>query len=111
MINSKFNVNKLFKYLNFKVEAIEKSVIASDGHLKVNILLDYMRGSRGHKNSRKMLQPLLKQQWADNIKVHLYHTPKLRGLLKKFIPNRFNELIGLQHMKVYIFDDSLIISG
>ncbi|XP_057341735.1 CDP-diacylglycerol--glycerol-3-phosphate 3-phosphatidyltransferase, mitochondrial isoform X1 [Microplitis mediator] len=93
------------------VEAIEKSVIASNGQLKVNILLDYMRGSRGQNNSRKMLEPLLNKQWADNIKVHLYHTPKLRGLLKKFIPNRFNELIGLQHMKVYIFDDSLIISG
>ncbi|XP_074099108.1 phosphatidylglycerophosphate synthase 1 [Cotesia typhae] len=93
------------------VQAIEKSVNSSNGHLKVNILLDYMRGSRGQNNSRTMLEPLLKSQWVDNIKIHLYHTPKLRGLLKKFIPNRFNELIGLQHMKVYIFDDSLIISG
>ncbi|KAK0162344.1 hypothetical protein PV327_008689 [Microctonus hyperodae] len=93
------------------VKAIEESVIASDGKVKVNILLDYMRGSRGKKNSRKMLEPLLKENCVDSCKICLYHTPKLRGVLKTIIPNRFNELIGLQHMKVYIFDDSLIISG
>lgn len=70
-----------------------------------------MRGSRGKNNSRKILEPLLKNKCVDNCKISLYHTPKLRGILKTVIPNRFNELIGLQHMKIYIFDDSLIISG
>lgn len=45
------------------------------------------------------------------IKVFLYHTPKLRGLLRWLLPERYNELIGIQHMKLYIFDDSIIISG
>ncbi|KAJ8957415.1 hypothetical protein NQ318_004895 [Aromia moschata] len=78
--------------------------------LKVNVLLDYTRGSRFENNSRTMLQPLL-QQNDTNCQVSLYHTPALRGLIKKHTPNRWNELLGLQHMKLYIFDDTMIISG
>lgn len=35
----------------------------------------------------------------------------MMGVLKKFLPERVNEIIGLQHMKFFIFDDSIIISG
>jgi len=41
----------------------------------------------------------------------MYHTPDLSGMLKKIMPARFNEGIGLMHMKVYAFDDTLIMSG
>ncbi|RXN02186.1 CDP-diacylglycerol--glycerol-3-phosphate 3-phosphatidyltransferase, mitochondrial [Acipenser ruthenus] len=78
--------------------------------LKVSILLDYSRGSRGKKNSRSMLLPLL-QRFPGQMRVSLYHTPDLRGVLKTLVPERFNETIGLQHIKVYVFDDNLIISG
>ncbi|KAK6479724.1 CDP-diacylglycerol--glycerol-3-phosphate 3-phosphatidyltransferase [Huso huso] len=78
--------------------------------LKVSILLDYSRGSRGKKNSRSMLLPLL-QRFPGQMRISLYHTPDLRGVLKTLVPERFNETIGLQHIKVYVFDDSLIISG
>lgn len=90
---------------------MKKAVVRSNGDLEVNILLDYMRGSRGKPNSRMILEPLLEDDCAKSCKIHLYHTPRLRGVLKSIMPNRFNELIGLQHMKIYIFDDSLIISG
>ncbi|KAF7989769.1 hypothetical protein HCN44_008443 [Aphidius gifuensis] len=95
------------------VESMKKAVISTNGNIEINILLDYMRGSRGKINSRMMLKPLLEDDndGPDNCKIYLYHTPKLRGVLKSVMPNRFNELIGLQHMKIYIFDDSLIISG
>ncbi|XP_051792511.1 CDP-diacylglycerol--glycerol-3-phosphate 3-phosphatidyltransferase, mitochondrial isoform X2 [Erpetoichthys calabaricus] len=78
--------------------------------LQVSILLDYTRGSRGKINSRTILLPLLKK-FPHQLRVSLYHTPDLRGLLKLLVPERFNETIGLQHIKVYLFDDSLIISG
>ncbi|XP_034934083.1 CDP-diacylglycerol--glycerol-3-phosphate 3-phosphatidyltransferase, mitochondrial [Chelonus insularis] len=93
------------------IKAIEQSLVNSNGKVKVNILLDYMRGTRGQTNSVKMLEPLLKNKYVDSCSISLYHTPKLKGLLKLILPNRFNELIGLQHMKIYIFDDSVIISG
>ncbi|CAH1795231.1 unnamed protein product, partial [Owenia fusiformis] len=81
----------------------------NNGNLKVDILLDHTRGSRGKVNSRTMLLPLL--QDFENVSVALYHTPDLRGWLRRVMPEKFNETIGLQHMKIYLFDDTLIISG
>ncbi|XP_040438173.1 CDP-diacylglycerol--glycerol-3-phosphate 3-phosphatidyltransferase, mitochondrial isoform X2 [Falco naumanni] len=92
-------------------ETLEKSLQAKgSSNLRVSILLDYTRGSRGRKNSRTMLIPLL-QRFPDQVRVSLFHTPNLRGLLRLLIPERFNETIGLQHIKVYLFDDNVILSG
>ncbi|KAG8507477.1 CDP-diacylglycerol--glycerol-3-phosphate 3-phosphatidyltransferase, mitochondrial, partial [Galemys pyrenaicus] len=91
--------------------ALEKSLQARfPSDLKVSILLDFTRGSRGRKNSRTMLLPLL-QRFPEQVRVSLFHTPHLRGLLRLLIPERFNETIGLQHIKVYLFDNSVILSG
>ena len=57
-----------------------------------------------------MLLPLINES-CGNVNVALFHTPHLRGLLKTFIPERFNETIGLSHLKVYLFDNDVIISG
>ncbi|CAK9802027.1 CDP-diacylglycerol--glycerol-3-phosphate 3-phosphatidyltransferase, mitochondrial [Anthophora plagiata] len=93
------------------VNAIGQALSTSNGNVEVNILLDFMRGSRGELNSRKMLKPLLNGKYGHCCQVFLYHTPKLHGLLKTIIPDRFNELVGLQHMKLYMIDDDIIISG
>lgn len=77
--------------------------------LRINILLDYTRGTRGKKNSKAMLMPLLRQ--SSNCNLSLYHTPSLRGITKRLAPARWNELLGLQHMKLYLFDDIVVISG
>ncbi|XP_077710559.1 CDP-diacylglycerol--glycerol-3-phosphate 3-phosphatidyltransferase, mitochondrial isoform X2 [Canis aureus] len=90
---------------------LEKSLQAKfPSDLKVSILLDFTRGSRGRKNSRTMLLPLL-QRFPEQVRVSLFHTPNLRGLLRLLIPERFNETIGLQHIKVYLFDNNIILSG
>uniref|UniRef100_A0A3Q4MHL7 CDP-diacylglycerol--glycerol-3-phosphate 3-phosphatidyltransferase n=1 Tax=Neolamprologus brichardi TaxID=32507 RepID=A0A3Q4MHL7_NEOBR len=92
-------------------EALQRSQDNSQSpNLKVSVLLDYTRGSRGKINSRTMLLPLL-QRFTSQMRVSLYHTPDLRGLLRLLVPQRFNETIGVQHIKVYLFDDSIIISG
>uniref|UniRef100_A0A3B4UKU3 CDP-diacylglycerol--glycerol-3-phosphate 3-phosphatidyltransferase n=1 Tax=Seriola dumerili TaxID=41447 RepID=A0A3B4UKU3_SERDU len=92
-------------------EALQRSQDNSHSpDLKVSVLLDYTRGSRGQINSRTMLLPLL-QRFSSQMRVSLYHTPDLRGLLRLLVPQRFNETIGVQHIKVYLFDDSIIISG
>lgn len=77
--------------------------------LKINILVDHSRGSRSEVNSRTMLLPLLHMNELCHIS--LYHSPVLRGFLKKFLSSPLDELVGIQHMKIYIFDDVLIISG
>lgn len=59
-----------------------------------------------------MLQDLVSQYGAgERFRLGLYHTPNLRGLLRAVGPERFNEVMGLQHMKIYLFDDSLVLSG
>ncbi|XP_053309022.1 CDP-diacylglycerol--glycerol-3-phosphate 3-phosphatidyltransferase, mitochondrial [Spea bombifrons] len=93
------------------VDAIEETLRSPESSdLRVSILLDFTRGSRGRKNSRTMLLPLLRR-FPDQVRVSLFHTPNLRGLLRLLTPERFNETIGLQHMKVYLFDDNVILSG
>lgn len=90
------------------VDCLERSLQATD--LKVSILLDFTRGSRGQRNSRTMLLPLLRR-FPERVRVSLFHTPHLRGLLRRLLPERFNETIGLQHIKAYVFDSSLVLSG
>lgn len=57
-----------------------------------------------------MLLPLV-QSFANSVKVSLYHSPSLRGLLKLLLPERFNETVALTHLKVYLTDNTLIMSG
>lgn len=74
-------------------------------------MLDYNRGSRGGDvSSRTMLTPLL-ERYEGMVQVSLYHTPDLSGYLKQYLPPKLDETVGVQHMKVYLFDDSLVMSG
>ena len=77
---------------------------------KVTLLLDHLRGSRGLPNSKTMLSKLITQS-GENFQLYLYHTPNLRGLVKRFFPERFNEGFGLQHTKLFIFDDNVMLTG
>ncbi|MEE6523752.1 hypothetical protein FKM82_022786 [Ascaphus truei] len=83
-----------------------------DGHVTLCVILFVSSPSShtGRKNSRTMLLPLLRR-YPGRMRVSLFHTPNLRGLLRLLTPERFNETIGLQHMKVYLFDDTVILSG
>ena len=101
--------------ISFQIEcfhgACEKAVESGSVDFEICILLDHTRGSRGgEKSSRAMLQPLI-QKYGDRVKVYLYHTPDLRGWLKRFVPERFDEVVGLTHMKIYLVDTDFIISG
>ncbi|KAI7903160.1 uncharacterized protein BX663DRAFT_507666 [Cokeromyces recurvatus] len=80
--------------------------------LKIYILIDCLRGTRVSKDesSATLLLPLIRD-YPDQIRVSMYHTPDLTGILKKTLPQRFNETIGLMHLKVYGFDNSVMLSG
>lgn len=91
------------------VQSLRKSLQAQSS-LKVTVLLDFARGTRGENNSKTMLLPLLRD-FGEQVQLSLYHTPNLRGMTKRLAPARWNELLGLQHMKVYLFDDAVLISG
>ncbi|XP_062122488.1 CDP-diacylglycerol--glycerol-3-phosphate 3-phosphatidyltransferase, mitochondrial [Drosophila sulfurigaster albostrigata] len=91
------------------VQTLRRSLQA-ESSLRLNVLLDFTRGTRGVANSKTMLLPLLRE-FGNQVQFSLYHTPDLRGMTKRLAPPRWNELLGLQHMKVYLIDDAVIISG
>lgn len=92
------------------VDAIHQN-IQRNSDLKVNILIDFTRGTRGKGDdtSKGLLQKLI--GGSKNVLVSLYHTPNLRGITRRIVPARWNELIGLQHMKIYVADETVVISG
>ncbi|KAM5532317.1 hypothetical protein V8D89_013996 [Ganoderma adspersum] len=79
--------------------------------LHVYLHLDLNRSTRpGPDSPARVLLPLL-QQHPDRVHVYLFRSPKLKGLMARIVPPRFNEGWGTWHPKIYGADDTLIISG
>ncbi|KAH9952145.1 CDP-diacylglycerol-glycerol-3-phosphate 3-phosphatidyltransferase [Amylocystis lapponica] len=79
--------------------------------LHIYIHLDFNRSTRPEPNSTaRLLLPLL-QEHPDRVHVSLFRSPKLKGIMAKLIPPRFNEGWGTWHPKIYGADDEVLISG
>ncbi|KAI8098751.1 uncharacterized protein BX664DRAFT_319510 [Halteromyces radiatus] len=89
-----------------------RQALSQSKQLQVHILIDCLRGTRTSKgeSSATLLTSLL-QEYPNQVQVSMYHTPDLKGVLKRTLPPRFNESIGLMHLKVYGFDDTVMLSG
>lgn len=83
-----------------------------NANLRVYFLLDGLRGTREapSKCSATLVAQLLKD-YDDRVELRLYKTPAVAGWKESVIPKRFNEGLGLQHMKIYGFDDEVLLSG
>ena len=80
--------------------------------LEVSILTDALRGTREDPDpSSATLLASLITQFGTRVRVLMFHTPNLNGWKKKYMPKRINEGWGLQHMKLYGFDDEIMLSG
>jgi len=96
------------------IDAIRTS-LKRNCRVRLVVLLDHLRGLRIDNHQKKttstsMFQPLI-DEFPSQVEFYLFHTPLLYGVLKKFMPNRINESWGVQHMKIYLADNKLIISG
>ena len=95
------------------VECIDNAMSKNED-LQVFILIDSLRGTREapkHASSASILVPLVEKFGKHRIDIRMYHTPQLNGLTKSWTPKRINEGWGLQHMKLYGFDDEILLSG
>jgi CDP-diacylglycerol--glycerol-3-phosphate 3-phosphatidyltransferase len=79
--------------------------------LDVHVMLDYQRGIRpvDDKSSVTMLRPLLEKSAAACLS--LFHVPCSDFPLSYVLRGRAREILGVHHIKLYIFDDNVIISG
>ncbi|KAN0022834.1 hypothetical protein ACTFIU_005575 [Dictyostelium citrinum] len=98
-----------------EIELVKEMKLAMERNkeLKIHILLDGLRGTRigvDKESSATILDELL-NLYSDRVTISMYHTPDLNGILKKVLPPRINETIGVQHIKTYVFDDDLLLSG
>lgn len=95
------------------IQCIDDALTANPD-LNVYILTDALRGTREAPHgtcSASLLVPLVEKFGKHRIDIRMYHTPHLSGMTKYVTPKRINEGWGLQHMKLYGFDDEIILSG
>ncbi|KAK0550934.1 CDP-diacylglycerol--glycerol-3-phosphate 3-phosphatidyltransferase [Tilletia horrida] len=91
-----------------------RTALKQNPSLKCTILLDALRGTRegSDKASAASLVAALARDFPDQVDARLHLTPRVTStLMRKLLPKRFGEGLGLQHMKLYLADNSLIISG
>ncbi len=90
-----------------------RDALKKNPDLTVSILTDALRGTREapKPSCASLLAPLVTEFGPERVELCVYHTPNLTGLRKKILPKRINEGWGLQHMKLYGFDDEIIMSG
>ncbi|KAL2176384.1 uncharacterized protein P884DRAFT_203261 [Thermothelomyces heterothallicus CBS 202.75] len=90
-----------------------REALRAKPELRLSILTDALRGTREapSPSCASLLAPLVAEFGPDRVEIRMYHTPNLTGLRKRYVPKRINEGWGLQHMKLYGFDDEIILSG
>lgn len=93
-----------------KVDALEES-LKLNPELHVHCHLDYNRSTRpGPESTVNLLKPLV-SLYPDRVHVYLFKSPKLKGVMEKIVPRRFDEGWGTWHAKIYSADEELIITG
>jgi CDP-diacylglycerol---glycerol-3-phosphate 3-phosphatidyltransferase len=93
------------------IDALDEA-LRDNPELELSILTDALRGTRESPDpSCASLLASLIGRHGDRVKISMFHTPNLTGWRKKYIPKRINEGWGLQHMKLYGFDDEIMLSG
>lgn len=80
--------------------------------LRVYVLVDALRGTREAPApcSASLLAPLA-AKFPHRVHLSMYRTPKLSRIAAALLPKRIIEGAGLQHMKIYGWDDEVMLSG
>ncbi len=107
-------------------------LIKRNHNIRVRVLVDKNRGTRPDRESgastASLCTPLLqavrnngqkKQNPINdcNVQIKFFQMPhapdasRIRIFLESFLPPRFNEMFQTFHMKAYVFDDTVILSG
>lgn len=98
--------------MNTHILSLIEQALHRNSSLKVDILMDSLRSTREAPSpcTASMLAAL-SSKFPNQVGIALYKTPKLPAILQKLIPKRVVEGAGLQHMKLYGFDNEIVLSG
>jgi len=99
------------------LQALE--VASNDRNVEIVILMDYQRGLRMDRTTNDCsASAVYKRIHKNGGKVFLFHVGKndkgtfLKGVRQRWkLPNPLNEISGVFHLKAYIIDDCLTLSG
>ena len=113
--NSKRKIGLATLYMDNSEKSLQlinscEKALSDNAELECHFLGDYPRGCRGADSTRQVCLPL-KKKFPKRARISLYHTPYLRGFWKFILPKKLDETIGVQHSKLYLFDDDVVMSG
>lgn len=102
---------KLEQYLVQKLN----SKLKKEPGLKVNVLFDYMRGTRVVKDgtsSLDLMVPLKREHFQRDLRVGFWHHPDTGVLKGKYLQTSpLREVFGVHHIKAHVFDNTVLITG
>lgn len=88
--------------------------LSSNPSLTLKMLFDYGRGMRtAHDSTKSSLQLCkeLRKQFGNRVQAHFFSVPWQQRFPWKYLKSKFQETVGVQHMKFYAFDEYAVISG
>ncbi|KAK8807093.1 hypothetical protein WA158_003852 [Blastocystis sp. Blastoise] len=92
-----------------------KEALYNTPSIKMNWILDGCRGTRGHGDSSLDLLLPLQQTFPNQFTMKYFYFPfyfsKTCSFLKKILPQKVLEIFNVYHIKIYIFDNKVILSG
>lgn len=106
--DDQMSLNNAEKLKNLKIQGDNDE--ESFNSIKFHILVDYLRGTRGIPSTACLLEPLVNH----GLRASFYLAPMMQdGILswRRLLPQRFNEIFGLSHLKVSVLDDNIIVTG
>jgi len=102
------------KLEQFLLERLD-SKLEMNHQIRVNVVLDYMRGTRinskDSQSSYYMLKDLKRKHLMKKLRVGFWHHPDTGVLKGKLFSGPMKEIFGVHHIKAHVFDHNVMITG
>lgn len=101
------------KLEKFLLEKLNRQIQNGDD-LRVNLIFDYMRGTRFNKDGEStytMTKDLKVGVYPKPMRVGFYHNPDTGTLKGKGSNGPLREIFGVHHIKVGVFDSTVVLTG
>jgi len=98
----------------FLVSSLDSKIKRSK-KIRINMLFDLQRGTRLNsdgESSRTLLTPLkMDNRHNPHLNIAFFKNPNMNRIISVLGQSGFREIFGTHHMKIYIFDNNVLISG